>query len=578
MPKIRETKEAYIVEPSFMESLGPALEKIVQAYARNQIIEQKQKQDLEQAELDQAKWELELTKLKQTDPEEATRLQNMPAVMRILDPKRIERMKHENESPFTRFRHRKEHETLKEGYEPPLKKYTVPEAKVGGVTLPSFEVTEGIPANAFGKGTDAFGNPKSASGRPDYTVSPQLAAARRKAVAEAEAEESKTAMEVLRNRTLTRNVEAGNEAALQKLLDVPFTKEGILAFRGRQRLIEQEVEKEVPSTPGWYEKMAVARRTELLKEFPDADPKDISEWAESIDNPDKVLTPETKKRLGPSLSKKKITLDEKTYQIRAAEYALDKQKTATALAQETMKTASTLALNGVDPEIAQGVAYKWLTTGKAPEGFVLPPDKMAEVELSIKEAQKLKFEDDHREALIQSPRFKALNDLAMRAPNDAQKTRYVMDMQKEFCKSAGPETASCDYKPGIGYTELAKEIFLVQLDRHWKAGAKAGALAEGALRGTAHALTTNPIPQSTGIGMMPTTPRSGPVQMVGEITPEASQSIAKGYADYAKRIIQDPSSSIALKTRVMENAAALKAALEKGDWAEVARINAEMKK
>jgi hypothetical protein len=510
--------------------------------------------------------------------------------MEILDPLRIEKMEHESESPFTRFRHRKEHGNLKEGISAsakPLKRY-----KVDGIP-----VTEGIPAGAFGRGTDAFGDPLSPSGRPAYTATPQLIAERAKKFADArraETEATKSASDaevaILKNESLMRRAQDPKDvvANMQVQNLNPSDPVDIAMYYNQSANIVKGQLKSIPGTDAWYEEQAANRLTEMMKEFPDVDPELRRKAARSIDDYRVTLTPEEKKKLGKSVSGQKLDFEKWGLDLRRAEGARDATRLRIDTVQKTHALAQSFALsstpeNPISPDDGLKYADTFLKTGKMPEGVSLPADRVAELEFKMKEAQQAKFNDDHMEAQISSPKFKALNDLAMRAPEGPQRDAYVRAMQVEYCKNAQPGSSlgACDYKPGIGYGEAALQVFERMLVDNWKMGTKALAIGEGVLRGTARAVTSpgSIVPDIPGPGMS-TAPRGGPIGAPGgaDIPEGVGQTLAKEYSDKAQPILMNPSTPMDVKLKIMADAKALKTALETGDWTEVARLMGEIKK
>jgi len=539
MPKIRETKEAYIVEPSFMESLGPALNQIAEAYVKKQLLDQKRKQDQEEAELEQAKWELQLAELSKTDPEKATELQNLPAVARILDPKRIERMKHENESLFTKFRHRKEHEALK--------------------------------ATPIPKGTE-LGFPLLAAPsllapgqRPDYKVSPQLKAAREKA--EDEARKASTEADLAENKTgaILAGVSGGNVASQMVLQGLdPGNPTAVMAFLKKHKEIETKYESEVPGTESFISKKAADLSGDLLKEYPGGNAKDLQAFARSVYTGEN-LPADVRKRLGESVATKKLKLDERAQRAREAEVVLSRQRLDFEKNKTAFETTQYLVNNGVDSADAPAMAASIIATGKAPEGMNIPQDL-------LKKAQQDKFNDDHLDAQIRSPKFQALSALAQRSPEGPQRNAYIRDMQKEFCKVAGPSTASCGYSADPGVWEGALKVYKANLDLALKAMSKTYAVGAGTAGIARDIATADPLQKTPPSLVAPGTPMTQ--EEIGEhvaMTPE-KEAVSKRYLDFARPLLANPSTPPALRNKLTEDAKALHDALLRGDLAEIGRI------
>jgi hypothetical protein len=516
MPKIRETKEAYIVEPSFMESLGPALAQVTDAFLKKQIADKKRKEEQEKAEVEIAELEIKLAEIAKTDPERATVLQNLPAVRRLLDPNRVERLKHEGESLFTKFRksHKVEHARL--GTEQPAQ-------------------------------------------RPDYVVSPQLEAERKRLAAQARGEEAKATLETAKTEAQLAGFESGNLASLMKMLDLdPGDETQVMAYLNKRREIEQKYELEIPGTESYISKKSADLLGDLLKEYPGADTRDLQEFARSVYDKDKPLSPEARKRLGTSLATKKLKLDERGVAAREADVVLSRQRLQNETNKTKFETTQYLINNGMDPAVAPTVAASIVKTGAAPEGVNIPPDL-------LKKAQSEKLADELLDMQIRSPQFEALNVQAQRTPEGPMKDFLLSEMRKEYCKSAGEGAAACG-PGGKSFWQQEWEAFVKYTKHMGTTAAKGAAVVGGAAELGAKLVT-------------------GPTSVIGAKGPDVVPSLENTYGAAAAEKVQkftegletafaDPNLSPLQKEQLSKIAGGLAAALEAKNYVEVFRLMA----
>src|SRR5690349_12324822 len=120
MPKIKETREAYYIEPTLAESLGSVFASIAEVLGKKNAANEKKAREADRMKEEAAKLKADIAKIAEQDPETANQLERNPAVQAILDPTRAEKMKHEGEGFLTRLRHKGQHENLKQqpGYKP----------------------------------------------------------------------------------------------------------------------------------------------------------------------------------------------------------------------------------------------------------------------------------------------------------------------------------------------------------------------------------------------------------------------------------------------------------------------------
>jgi hypothetical protein len=570
MPKIRETKDAYIVEPSFMESLGPALNSLAEAFVKKQLLDQKKKKDQEEAELEQAKWELQLAELSKTDPEKATELQNLPAVAKILDPLRIEKLKHENESLFTKYRHRKEHEALK-----------------------------GTP---FPKGTE-LGFPLLAAqsltapgSRPDYKVSPQLQAAREKAADEARKAGTEADLAEAKTGETLAGLYSGNIATKMVVQGLdPGNPTAVMAFLKKHKDIETKYESEVPGTESFISKKAADLAGDLLKEYPGGNAKDLQAFARSVYTGEN-LPADVRKRLGESQATKKLKLDERAQRSREAEVTLSRERQQFERNKATFETTQNLVNNGMDPAVAGSVAASIIKTGQAPEGVTVPEDL-------LKKAQQLKLTDDHIDAQVRSPKFNALNAMAQRTPEGPARNNLIQQMYTEMCKGPGTNCPTYE-KPMPWYewvnTQVGKN-YKEALEGYWKLGAKAAAIGSGVAApvvggavkyGTEAASTIGEAVGGAFTGAPTSKTAQPPVTMTPSLisdpraalpTPEAPAKLTpeiSAKADQAaaalEETFQNPNIPEMAKTQLAKIAGELAAAMKSGNAAEIMRVLASL--
>jgi hypothetical protein len=539
MPKLRETKDAYYIEPTLAEQLIPVLGSVFQALQQRTEEGKRKRKEIQAADDAAADLRVKLADLAKTDPEKANELQSMDAVRRILDPNLRTRLQHEDERPITRLMHRGEHKQLQ---------------------------AAPVPA------------PKP------FEASPQLKAARLKAdeeVKRAESESKKAGAEAdLAVERSKRLLDAKPGDTIKELMvlsggtSLP-SAEQIASYMSGGKTALGSAQAKVPYTPEWIAEKSSGEANNLLKEFPDADPKDLMTYARSIFDPNTTLDAETRKRLGKSASAQKMDLDERTLKVREGELGVSRNR----LRQDRLEKESSMAQfildnsgGTIETSFAVEAAQKWFETGKLPEDLQLPTDKKKEADLLYTQAQTARVNEEVERARIKSPKFDALIEAARVEPDETKKAAMVSAATQEMCKNAGPESPWCGLDKGKqGLTNQAialKQAMDAYIGNLALRGAvKGAAMGAGAIRGTVHT-ALNPLEGVKGPSIMP---RPGAAPMPSMYTPEVEALVTKT-VEGLEKLLQDPTLDEATRKEIGLKSKEIEEALRTGNYEAIFKL------
>jgi hypothetical protein len=375
---------------------------LLQGLSGDQGLIGKKKKDIRDLEDEQSRLKVELAKIAETQPEEATRL--AASLDKVLSPTRAESAQHDGEGPLIKWLHRKKHQDLK-AKERDFKPQT-------------------------------------------YTPTPQLLEARRKAHFEAEKAETESILSQAKATSVLGGLksEDPDEQILSRMLrdGVTVNAENYAMYRskGRSAMVKD------PYSPEWIAEKTASSANTLFGEFPDADPGDLQKFARAQFDPNYVLPEDVKKRLGKSATARRINLDERGMNLRAGELKLNQDEAKTRRQVEIGKLAEYLVTNqAATPDNAMEQATKFMTTGKM--DVPMPKNLATEATRLKTEAEKADMDYKLTQARLTSKKFDQLLELAGKEPDEERKQGFVNQAFEEFKRIHGIQAKPNEDLPWI---------------------------------------------------------------------------------------------------------------------------------